>query len=352
MLKSITETDTSNRFHINLAAKVSRASSEQRVRLRDVARAAGVSTASASRALNSPEAVSETLGARITAAARRLGYLPNHAARALVTRRSGHIGVLLKSLADPLTATLLDALEKTLRREDFGVALAMADHSRDSLASVGELLRRGVDAVLSWDVAASPEAAAMVAAHGKAWLALDNAAGKRGDAMGRGAGVSLACRYLRSLGHERIGVVVGGHREIEAAILQNLAGTGAEFLVPEIGPGPDPSADLQRACAILLERSDRPTAIACPSDLDALAVLRECRARAIEVPGDLSVTGFGDTELARQTWPSLTTARVMIAELAAGAVAMLGATLSGQTGAIPEPSVKLVVRESTALAPD
>jgi DNA-binding LacI/PurR family transcriptional regulator len=348
LLESVTATAIRNRFHTNLAATVRRASSEQKVRLRDVARAAGVSTASASRALNFPEAVGEALRTRITTAAKRLGYLPNPAARALATRRSRFIGVLIESLADPLTAALLDALEKTLRREGFGVALGMADHPRDSLANVGELLGRGVDAVLSWEGTASAEAASMVAAHGKPWLDLNNAAG---DAIGRGAGASLACRYLLSLGHERIGVVLGSHRRIEVAIPQNLAGTAGELLIPEVGTSPDASADLQRACAILMDRSERPTAIACASDLDALAVLRECRVRGIEVPGDVSIVGFGDTELARRTWPSLTSSRVAIAELAARAVATLVAMLAGQTGAISEPSVKLVVRESTALAP-
>jgi LacI family transcriptional regulator len=252
-------------------------------------------------------------------------------------------------LADPLTAALLDALEKTLRRQGFSVALAMARHAPDSLASVGELLGRGVDAVLSWEVTASAEAANLVEAHGRPWLALDDAR-RRGDAIGRSAGASLACRYLRSLGHERIGVLVGSHRRIEAAILQNLAGTDGELLIPEVGPSPDPWADLQRACAILLDRSDPATAIACASDLEAVAVLRECHARGIDVPGEVSVVGFGDTELARQTWPSLTTARVAMAELAAGAVAILIAMLAGHTVTIPEPAVKLVVRESTAFA--
>jgi DNA-binding LacI/PurR family transcriptional regulator len=323
---------------------------KQKVRLREVASAAGVSTASASRALNSPDAVSETLRTRITTAAKRLGYVPNNAARALATRRSGLVGVLLESLADPLAAALVDALERTLRRKGFSLTLALVGHPGDSVASVGELLGRGVDAVLSCGVIPSAEGAGMVAAHGKPWLVLD-AAGEQGDAMGRGAGAELACRYLLSLGHERIGVVVGRYRRIETTIRQNLAGTGAELFIPEAGPSPDPLADLQRACAILLGGSDRPTAIACTNDLDAAAVLRECRVRGIEVPGEVSVVGFGDTELARQTWPSLTTARVAIGELAAGAVATLVATLAAKPAALPEPAVKLVVRESTALAP-
>ena len=321
----------------------------QRVLLRDVARAAGVSTASASRALNLPETVSEALRARITAAAKRLGYVPDHAARALATRRSRLIGVLLESLADPLTATLVEALENTLRREGFSLVLALVDHPDDSSASVGELLLRGVDAVLSWEVTLSAETASMATAHGKPWLALD-AAPRRGDAMGRAAGALLACRYLLSLGHRRIGVLTGRHRHIETALVQNLAETGAELLIPDVGPSPDPLPDRHRACAILLDRTDRPTAIACASDLEALAALRECRTRGIEVPGDLSVIGFGDTELAREAWPSLTTARVAIAELAAGTVATLGAMLAGRAAAVPEPAVKLVVRESTAPA--
>jgi DNA-binding LacI/PurR family transcriptional regulator len=294
--------------------------------------------------------VSEALRTRITAAAKRLGYLPNHAARTLASRRSGLIGVLLESLADPLTAAFVDAIEKSLRREGFAMALALVEDPGDSLASVGELLGRSVDAVLSWQLPVSAEAAGMVAAHGTPWVTLDGAAGMRGDAM-RSAGASLACRYLLSLGHRRTGVVMGRYCNIEAAILESLAGTDAEVFIPVVRPSSDAWADLQRTCAVLLDRDYRASAIVCTSDLDAVAVLRECRARRIDVPGDISLVGFGDTELARQTWPSLTTVRVATAELADGAVATLLARLTGQGAAIPEPAVKLIVRESTALAP-
>src|SRR5260221_14518023 len=85
-------------------------------KLRDVARAAGVSTASASRALSAPHLVSPTLRARILAAAERLGYVPNLAARSLATRRSGLVGVLAGSLDEPLTARLVEVLDTELRR--------------------------------------------------------------------------------------------------------------------------------------------------------------------------------------------------------------------------------------------
>ena len=104
------------------------------VTLRDVARAAGVSTASASRALAGEGAVTPALRGRIEAAAVRLGYVPNLAARALATRRSGLIGVLVQNLADPLIANILTVCERTLVESACGVVLTTTDDTPEGVA--------------------------------------------------------------------------------------------------------------------------------------------------------------------------------------------------------------------------
>jgi DNA-binding LacI/PurR family transcriptional regulator len=276
---------------------------------------------------------------RIRAAAERLGYVPNLAARALATRRSGLVGILLYSATEPLAAAFVDALDDPLRREGMVIVLARVEGPGQSLTGVRELLSRGVDAILCWDATFSPEAYRLVAGQGTPCLLLP-------DATGRRAGAALAGRYLVSLGHQRIGVLAPNLRA-EAAIRESLAESGGEVVTVELAL--DPSTDSQ-ACAALLEQPDRPTAVVCASDLDAVALLRECHARGIDVPGDVSVVGFGDTELARRAWPSLTTIRVGIGELAARVVETLVAMLAQETREAPEPAVKLVVRESTDLA--
>jgi DNA-binding LacI/PurR family transcriptional regulator len=297
--------------------------------------------------LNAPEVVTEALRVRIFAAAQRLAYVPNLTARALTTRRSGLVGVIVDTPVDLLTAAFLDALDKPLRRQGFNTVLVFT--AQVSEANVRELLARGVDALLSWEVSASSDARRMVAVHGKPWLMLHDP--QSPGITGRTAGVALACRYMISLGHRRIGALLPERRFIDAPLQETLAGTRAQLNVVRVGQASDSSMAVALACGALLDRGDLPTAIVCSSDLDAMAVLRECHARRIDVPRDISVTGFGDTDLSKHAWPSLTTVRIAIAELSGRAVEALVAMLGGETPPVPGPAVKLVVRESTALAP-
>src|SRR5215468_1404927 len=123
------------------------------ITLRDVARAAGVSTASASRAIARPEVVSEQLRERILAAAGRLGYSPNLAARALVARRSGLVAMLLDAPIEPLRAAALAAIERELARAGYALLVATARGPEDALARSGDLLGRGVEGVICWSAA-------------------------------------------------------------------------------------------------------------------------------------------------------------------------------------------------------
>src|SRR5271154_6234020 len=116
ILQSFAECASGNRFHMH--------DPQAPVTLRDVARAAGVSTASASRALARQGAVSADLRQRILAAAKRLGYAPNLAARSLAAGKSGLIGVLVNSLAEPLVADVVAALEQRLAQAGYGIAIA------------------------------------------------------------------------------------------------------------------------------------------------------------------------------------------------------------------------------------
>ena len=324
------------------------------VRLRDVARAAGVSTASASRALSAPPLVSPGLRARILAAAERLGYVPNLAARSLATRRSRLVGVLAAPLKDPLTTGLVEVLDGELRRAGYGIVLAFAGRSAvETAARIRGLLARGLDGLVSLDEAGvSPEAAEALTAHGVPWLVLEEANGDWGrDAMGRPAGTVLAARYLLSLGHQRIGVLAAEHSGIAAALRQALTGTAAILLTARPAEHADRNDGMQVALSALLNRPDPATAILCHSDLQAMAALRECHAQGLLVPTQVSIVGFGDTDLAKHTWPSLTTVRVAVDDIGARIVGALLAMLGGEVATVVEPAVKLVARESTGVAP-
>ena len=145
------------------------------ITLRDVARAAGVSTASASRALARPEAVSEELRGRILAAAGRLGYAPNLAARALVAGRSGLVAMLVDTLIEPLAAAPgRPRCSARLARRGYSLIIATTGGvHEEALARAREVLGRGVEALISWNMADTAGLAEAVAAYGVPWLAFD-----------------------------------------------------------------------------------------------------------------------------------------------------------------------------------
>src|SRR5580704_11008622 len=169
------------------------------VTLRDVARAAGVSTASASRALARHGAVSADLRRRILAAADRLGYTPNLAARSLAARRSGLVGVMVDRLAEPVLAEAVAALERRCATAGYGLVIVAArDSAGDALIALRELLSRGAEALVLAEPAHGQELAGELKARGLPWIALaeDLAGGAFAVDIGRRRGAELASRYL------------------------------------------------------------------------------------------------------------------------------------------------------------
>jgi LacI family transcriptional regulator len=319
------------------------------VTLREVARAAGVSTASASRALARPDGVSADLRRRILAAAGRLGYAPNFAARSLATRRSGLIGVLVNTLAEAHLADTLAALERRLAVAGYGLVIAATEGaSGASLASaLQQLLGRGAEGLVLGDAAQARELSPVLRARRLPWIAIaDEAVGEEWAVDGgRRRGAELACRYLLDLGHRRFGVIALA-AATAAGVADALAGEGPA------GTAPVPDGDAaQAAMQRLLDQHDRPTAVICDRDLYALAAVRACLGRAVAVPGAVSIIGFGDADFARRTVPALTTLRVASAAVGVQLAESLLARL--EHGTLPPgfaAAVKLVVRESTGPA--
>jgi DNA-binding LacI/PurR family transcriptional regulator len=317
--------------------------------LRDVARAAGVSTATASRALAGDGfAVTDALRARVRAAAARLGYVPNLAARALATRRSGVIGVMVSGLADAMVAAALTGCEQGLAAAGYRVLVVAADSPRATLAGTQDILGRGAQALIFLQTVPSAEIVRLAAANGIVCITVgDDSPSTEGIgaalSLGRGEGAGLAARYLASLGHRRFGLIGAPQAMLEAvqrALMENPIGT--EVAVP--GDGLDPGQAMRH----LLERTEPPTAVLCASDVCALAALRECMIRGVAVPEQVSLIGFGDAEFARWAHPALSTIRVGTSEIGLRAARAALARLEGLEFEAARSPIKLIVRESTA----
>jgi len=317
--------------------------------LNDVARAAGVSTASASRALARPELVSEALRTRVLHAAARLGYVGNAAARFLATGRSGLIGAVLGEAPDPVEVQMLQAAESVLSALGVGLLIRVACPSAPAAACAQSLTARGVDGLLYIDVsppAQMPSSSRTVPSVACGRTPRSGPGEADGETLEQ-RGLMLVCGYLQQLGHSRIGAI--GLRRPAGDEAPLSARDGIAITVHHVDCLHE--SDAVRAAARALIGAGT-TAVVAASDLAAAAVVRECRAQSRAVPDRISVIGWGDTDLARNIEPQLTSVRVPSRASGQAAAEYLVAAIAGRDFRWPELPLKLVIRESTGPASD
>jgi len=290
--------------------------------------------------------VSEDLRARIMAAADRLRYRPNLAARALASRRSGLVGMVIDDLGDAILSGIVQAAQGSLERRGYGTLVALNPGREGTTGPIDSLLARGAEAVLFAGRSPTPIEVEALGAKGLPWIALCEDQGDDASIWdaGRGRGAELACRYLLDLGHERLGALLGGQGASRLA--ESLAKAGSPVTLAEVAPEEDPSA-IRSAVRSLLDLPGAPTAIVCRSDRCALIALRECASRGVRIPQDLSVVGFGDEPFARYCHPALTTIRVAAGEIGRQSGDALAGRIAGASTERHAAGVKVIVRETT-----
>jgi LacI family transcriptional regulator len=333
------------------AARSSRRKRQTRaaVNLVDVARAANVSTASASRALVRPELVSEAVRARVAHAASQLGYIANAAARSLSTHRSGLVGAVLADPADPLVVQMLESAERSLSEHGLGLVIRVACPASPFEVWARLLAEQGVEGLLFVGSGATPgpgnwkPGGALPFAGCGATPASD--AARPGETVEE-RGLALARAYLEQLGHTGIGIL--GRRRDQGSGQPASSREEVSARTERVERLDDVDA-VRGAVRRLIE--DGVTAIGALSDVAAAAAVRECRALGLAVPGQVSVIGWGDTALARCVDPALTSVRVPASASGRAAADWLIAALAGRTFAWPDLPPKLVIRESTGPAP-
>src|SRR6185295_10472651 len=310
------------------------------IRLFDVARAAGVSTASASRALARPELVSENLRIRVAETASRLGYVANAAARSLSTRRSGLVGAVLADPADTLAWQMLAAAELCLSAHNLGMLVRVASAASSVAVCAQTLAGRGVDALL---FAGSGQTPGRETWKPGGLLPFIGCGQTPGSGMPPSETIeqrslALARAYLQQLRHVHVGIVAP--RRVDDADERTVSqdATIAAEQVDRIDDADAVRAGVRRLIA------GGVTAVVTLSDVAAAAVLRECRAVGIAVPEQLSVIGWGDTALARCVDPQLTSVRIPANASGEAAAEHLVAALAGRPFTWPDLPLKLVIR--------
>ncbi|ADG75896.1 transcriptional regulator, LacI family [Cellulomonas flavigena DSM 20109] len=320
------------------------------VTLRDVARAAGVSAATASRALSTPDLVSPERRELVRRVARELGYRPNRAARELITGRSGYLCLVVPDLGNPYFAAVAKAVQA--RARSAGHAVVVADSEEDSLLEAELVAQLGAqaDGVLLCSPRMSAADLAVVADDERPVLLVNReGAGLPSVVVDNRDGVRQAVRHLHALGHRRV-AYAGGPADSwsDARRRDGLADLDVEVEVVDLGAhapvfaGGVGAADLAVASGA--------TAVLTYNDVMALGVLDRARSRGTRVPEDLSVVGFDDVPVATLVTPGLTTVAMPLARLGRTAVDLL----LGARDATPAHTVlpvELVVRGSTAPPP-
>lgn len=342
-----------------------------RVTIRAVAEHAGVSRQTVSNALNAPGRLSPATLARVRRSVAALGYRPDHAARALTSRRSGLIGIRVGSTAHRTAAhpdRLLHELVAAARPHGYRFLAFDAPYGDDAaeIAAYDELLAAGdVDAVLVADTHPGDTRPGWLAArgapfvaHGRPWG--DPDAAHRWVDVDGGLGVRLAVEHLAGRGHRRIGFVgwpadgAGGDARRAAWRAATAARDGADATRgPEVTATADtPDAAAAAVSPLLRDPATVPTALVCASDALALGALAAV-ADAGATPGrDVAVTGYDDSDLALFARPGLTSLRQPIRLVAQTLVEQVLDRLGVDLGRAPAPAglvaPELVVRASSA----
>ncbi|MEP6996703.1 MAG: LacI family DNA-binding transcriptional regulator [Betaproteobacteria bacterium] len=313
--------------------------------LAEVAGAARVSTASASRALTRPELVSESMRARVLDAVAALGYVANPAARSLSTRRPDLVGAVLRTPTDPIALQMLEAAEGALVAHGIGVLLRIACAAVPEAACARALAARGVSGVVFIGGAIAPETTLWSPGRAVPYIGCGQPPGLDGAAAAgetfQRRGRALVEQYLIQLGHRRIGAI-GLRREEGAA--QKAPRQNAVVIDLEVDDLDD--GDAVRTATRLLVQS-QVTAIVAASDVAAAAALGECQALSLAVPHQISVVGWGDSGLARCLHPMLTSVRIQARASGRSAAEYLVAAMAGREFVWRDLPPKLVIREST-----
>jgi LacI family transcriptional regulator len=312
----------------------------RRASAKDVARLAGVSTATVSRALNLPEQVDPETRQRVHAAVEKLRYVPHGAARALRSQRSGMIGAIVPSFDYALYARTTSALQAVLDERGYALVLAATHYDLATEVRVTrQLIEHGVDAFAFVGLDHDPALYSLLEQYGRPYvLTWGVDASQRHPSIGfdnRAATYALT-RELLALGHRRFGLITAPTatndraRERGAGVRQALAASGIALDDACVYSGLIALDTGGKGMRHLLGRRPRPTAVIATNDVFAVGAMLACREAGVRIPDDVSITGVDNTDLGATQTPPLTSIRTPIVEVGRAAALQLVARLEGR----------------------
>jgi LacI family transcriptional regulator len=340
--------------------KVSSVMTKQAPTLAHVAKIAGVSQMTASRALNDRPGVSRETRDEVLRIAADIGYVVNRSAQKLSGARNGVIGIITPMLDNQFVSELILGVGRAARAIHYETLVyTVFDEDRDAHRSVLGLLQQFADGVVAILPRDSAYFDALAAAHVPVVLidqrgSLTHFPSVSVDNYGGGC---LAVEHLVELGHRRIAFISGdetieGVRDRRRAYQDTLERHGLSSESALVAEGDLSQVTAFEATSRLLEMREPPTAIFAANDLSAFGAIAAVREAGLRVPDDISVIGFDDIPMAAQVHPALTTVRQPFQQMARAAVSTLLASINGTEAAAARITLpaELVIRQSTSRA--
>lgn len=330
------------------------------VTIKDIAKIAGVSHTTVSRALNGNPAISFETTERIQQLARQMGYVPSAVAQSLLSRRTQTIGMVITTIADPFIVNVVEGAEQIAQEAGYSIFLNTSHNNPEQeMAVVETFQRRRVDAIIVTSSRVGSLYSSQLDQIKVPIVLINNQ--EEGEflysvAVDNFQGAQLATGYLLALGHRRIGYVGAADRPKSNG--QRLDGYATALkqagltLSHDLIISPPADSDLERGRTSLeLLRSVGASAAFCYNDLTAIGLILACHQQGMAVPQELSIIGFDDIEPALYTTPTLTTIHQPRFKLGQLAMTMTLKLLDGQEVQDQILPGELIVRESTSQYP-
>jgi LacI family transcriptional regulator len=295
------------------------ATGAKKSKLSDVSELAGVSVATVSRAINSPDTVSRALRDKVEKAMAELNYIPDAAARALSSRRMNTIGAIMPTLSTAIFSEWVVALQNRLDAAGFSLLISSSEYSPENeYKALTSLLNRGVDGVILTGSNHLPASYDLLRKHSiPALCSFTHDCGGQLPCVGfdhRHAMRDLA-EYLVRVGHREIGVLTSPllHNDrLQARIVgirEALQAVGSDLHPQRVLEVPYSVEEGRNAFNHLMSSHPEVTAVMCTTDMLAVGALLEANRLGFDVPGHVSITGFDDLEIVRHMLPPLTSVK-------------------------------------------
>ncbi len=337
------------------------------VSIQDIAREAGVSHATVSRALHDSRLISSQVRVHIQKLAREMGYTPNAVAQSLKGQRTNTIGLLVSSIADPYYGRMVRGVEEVAHRAGLDLFLGVSNNdSAQEMSVVKSFRRRRVDGIITASSLLSDGQLQELSAYGVPAVLLNRQSDGQSELVRSVyvddyAGARQAVAHLLELGHRAIGyagssVRPRSNRIRQQGYLDALAGAGIAVCDGWVQIGAEDLRyymdDVAAGGYLMLQALQvGVTAVFCYNDMHAVGALMACRALGVDVPSQVSIMGFDGVELAQYVTPPLTTIYQPTLRLGQVAMEMLLALMEGKPAQDQVVLPELLVRRSTASAP-